>query len=86
MAAGWLIEKAGLKGFCWRAVGVHKNQALVLVNYNSKQGKDIISLAKYVQKKIWQQFQILLTPEVRMIAEQGELAFEQISIFDDVAE
>ncbi len=84
LAAGWLIEQAGLKGFCWQGVGVHKNQALVLVNYSSEQGKDIVSLAKYIQTKIWQQFHILLVPEVRMITAKGEYEFDQLHAFDDV--
>ena len=84
LAAGWLIEQSGLKGFCWKKVGVHKNQALVLVNYGSTEGQDIVSLAKLVQQKVFQQFKVLITPEVRMIKAQGEQKFDQLNTFDSI--
>ena len=52
IAAGWLIDNAGLKGYRKADAGVHKNQALVLVNYGNASGNDIINLAKEVQHKI----------------------------------
>lgn len=72
LAAGWLIEQTGLKGFKSNGVGVHENQALVLINYESEQGKDIVGLAKFVQAKVLTKFNILLNPEVRMITTNGE--------------
>jgi UDP-N-acetylmuramate dehydrogenase len=80
LAAGWLIEQAGLKGYCQNGVGVHENQALVLVNYTSEQGKDIVALAKYVQEQILIKFNILISPEVRMITVKGEKNFSNIVI------
>ena len=32
--------------------GVHKNQALVLVNYKKASGQDIMNLARHIQKTI----------------------------------
>jgi len=79
LAAGWLIDQAGLKGFRHHGVGVHQQQALVLVNYASEHGADIISLAKYVQQQVFDKFSIIISPEVRMITEQGEKDFSSLS-------
>lgn len=80
LAAGWLIEQAGLKGYRIDCVGVHDRQALVLVNYCSEVGKDILLLAKYVQQQVLLKFDVLLSPEVRMITAQGEQAFTNIKL------
>jgi UDP-N-acetylmuramate dehydrogenase len=71
LAAGWLIEKSGLKGFRLGDVGVDKTQALVLVNYGSKDGQDILKLAKYVQEKVLEKFDVFLQPEVRLVSSKG---------------
>ena len=62
--AGWLIEKAGWKGFRRGNVGVHIKQALVLVNYGGGTGGEIIQLAKEIQADILSQFGIALEMEV----------------------
>ncbi|WP_444996852.1 UDP-N-acetylmuramate dehydrogenase [Aliikangiella sp. IMCC44359] len=67
LAAGWLIEKAGFKGVREGDVGVHANQALVLVNYAETQGIKLWQLAEKIQKKILQVFNVQLEVEVRVI-------------------
>jgi UDP-N-acetylmuramate dehydrogenase len=67
IAAGWLIDNAGLKGYRKADVGVHKNQALVLVNYGSASGNDIINLAKEVQQKIKDKYGISIEAEVNIL-------------------
>lgn len=80
LAAAWLIEQTGLKGYSQNGVGVHKNQALVLVNYESSNGKDIAVLAKLVQQKVFAMFDILISPEVRMVTNEGEQDFGHLAI------
>lgn len=78
LAAGWLIEQTGLRGYREKDVGVHKDQALVLVNYADGEGRDIIALAKYVQKQVLTKFGISITPEVRLISAEGEQNFADL--------
>ncbi|WMN06505.1 UDP-N-acetylmuramate dehydrogenase [Marivirga arenosa] len=67
LAAGWLIEKAGWKGYEENGVGVHHKQALVLVNHGQGRGRDILNLAKKIQSSIQSKFGIELSPEVNFI-------------------
>ena len=64
--AGWLIEKAGYKGKTFGKVGVHKDQALVLVNFGEGQGNDIKKLALEIQKSVFDIFGINIHPEVNI--------------------
>ncbi|PHN20248.1 UDP-N-acetylmuramate dehydrogenase [Pseudomonas sp. ICMP 460] len=63
LAAGWLIDKAGWKGFREGDAGVHKMQALVLVNYGAATGQDIANLARRIQQDIAQRFKVTLEME-----------------------
>jgi len=67
IAAGWLIDNAGLKGYRKADAGVHKNQALVLVNYGNASGSEIIDLAKEIQQKIKAKYGIRIEPEVNIL-------------------
>jgi len=65
--AGWLIEQAGFKGKRFNDYGVHKKQALVLVNYGNADGSDIYKLAVLIQKTIKRIFDISIETEVNII-------------------
>tara|TARA_R110002050_G_scaffold14313_7_gene45284 strand:+ start:58707 stop:59723 length:1017 start_codon:yes stop_codon:yes gene_type:complete len=65
--AGWLIEQSGFKGKRFGDAGVHKNQALVLVNYGTATGKEILELADKIINEVELKFNICIFPEVNII-------------------
>lgn len=64
--AGWLIDQAGWKGRTIGAVGVHKNQALVLVNYGKGTGEQIYSLAMDIKRAVKNIYDVDINPEVNI--------------------
>jgi len=67
LAAGWLIEQAGWKGKTFDNYGVHKNQALVLVNYSDCTGTDIYNLSTDIIKDVASKFGLTLEREVNIL-------------------
>lgn len=65
--AGWLIEQCGFKGKRFGDAGVHKNQALVLVNYDNASGSEILALAYKIIEAVQDKFGIRIRPEVNII-------------------
>jgi len=65
--AGWLIEQSGWKGKQIQNYGVHKDQALVLVNYGGATGEQIRKLAYDIIQSVEEKFNITLQPEVNII-------------------
>jgi len=66
--AGWLIDHAGFKGFRKGDAGVHKRQALVLVNYGNATGEEILQLARHIQETIKNRYGLELEMEVNVIS------------------
>lgn len=67
LAAGWLIEEGGLKGYEKNGAAVHTKQALVLINKNNCSGQDVFDLSNYVIQKVFDKFGVSLEREVNII-------------------
>jgi UDP-N-acetylmuramate dehydrogenase len=65
--AGWLIEQAGLKGKRFGDAGIHKNQALVLVNYGGATGQEILAVSRHIQETVFGIYGIHIEAEVNVI-------------------
>jgi len=67
LAAGWLIEQCGLKGYVLGGVGVYSKQSLILVNLGKGQGAELRQLIAHVQAQVQARFGVLLEPEPNLI-------------------
>lgn len=63
LAAGWLIDWCGFKGYKAGQVGVYEKQALVLVNHGAGTGEELLKLAEQIKKKVKETFNVSLTVE-----------------------
>lgn len=73
LAAGWLIDQCGLKGFQIGGAAVHERQALVLVNQGQATASDVLQLAHSVRQQVLARFAVALEPEVRFMGADGEI-------------
>lgn len=67
LAAGWLIDRAGMKGHRAGNVGVHERQALVIVNHGGATGGEVIAFARTVQARVREKFGIEIDTEVNIL-------------------
>ncbi|MCD6180463.1 MAG: UDP-N-acetylmuramate dehydrogenase [Bacteroidales bacterium] len=67
LAAGWLIDNTGLKGYSKGKVAIHKNQALIIVNLGGAGGKEILEFSQEIQNKVQNLFGVKLEREVNVI-------------------
>lgn len=67
LAAGWLIDRAGMKGHREGPVGIHERQALVIVNHGGATGGEVIAFARTVQARVLEKFGIEIDTEVNIL-------------------
>ncbi|MDD4058921.1 MAG: UDP-N-acetylenolpyruvoylglucosamine reductase, partial [Bacteroidales bacterium] len=65
--AAWLIDQCGFKGIRKGSVGVHENQALVLLAFEGAKGKELLDLADEIRAAVKERFNIDIEPEVNII-------------------
>jgi len=67
LSAAWMIEHCGLKGYREGDAGVSERHALVLVNHGKASGRQILNLARTIQSRVQETFDVLLEPEPRVV-------------------
>jgi len=63
LAAAWLIDQSGWKGYRNALVGVHNRQALVLINHSGGAGSDVLKLASEIRQSVQERFGVNLEME-----------------------
>ena len=67
LAAGWMIDYLGHKGLRVNGVGVHAEQALVLVRHEQSNGIHLLKLAEKIKDDVKREFDVLLSIEPRVL-------------------
>jgi len=67
LAAGWLIDQCGWRGYRKGDAGVHEKQALVIVNYGNATGNQIFWLSERIRKSVVEEFGVELQREVNVV-------------------
>lgn len=68
LAAGWLIDRAGLKGFRSHGMLVYPNNALVLVNESAESFDDLAAFKSEIVAKVYGKFGVELSQEPEDLA------------------
>lgn len=78
LAAGWLIDQCGMKGYRIGGAKVHERQALVLVNCEQATARDVLELARDVVTKVKDKFGVCLEHEVRFMSAEQETRLSEV--------
>ena len=84
LAAGWLIDQLGLKGYQLGGAAVHKRQALVLVNKDEATSREVMDLAQHIIEQVDLKYGVTLEPEVNIIGNHGYSTLKELAGEQDV--
>lgn len=68
-AAGYLIDKAGLKGLQIGGAKISEKHANFIVNLGNAKSTDVLELIDIIKKKIYQMYKIKLELEIKILGE-----------------
>lgn len=67
LAAGWLIEAAGLKDYAAHGMKTYHKQALVIVNESAHNAQDLIEFRDEIVEKVHNKFGVILEQEPELV-------------------